>query len=198
MIATGRIVTAGGAGALLAVALGLAVHGAGVDGWSAATRWTARWSLVPFVLTFAASGLLPRARGALRELLRNRRALGLAFALAHGIHAIAIVMLFVRLGEWPPAVSLAGGGLAYAVLLAMALTSTAAAQRAMGRWWKRLHRVGIWYIFLIFAQSYAGRLVEFDEHGPEGLYGVTLLLLALALRFAPRPRRQPAYLTAQP
>ena len=196
MIATNRVVALGGAGALAAVALGLIVHGTGVDGWSAATRWTARWALIPLVLAFAASGLLPRTGGAVRDLLRNRRGLGLAFALAHGVHAVAIVILFVKLGERPANVALVGGGLAYMFILAMAVTSTNAAQRAMGRWWKRLHRVGIWYVFLIFAQSYAGRLAEFDEHGPEGLYGVTLLLLALAGRFA--PRRQPAYLTEQP
>lgn len=196
MIATRNIVAIGGAGALAAVALGMVVHGTGVDGWSAATRWTARWALVPFVLTFAASGLLSRAGGWFRDLLRNRRGLGLAFALAHGIHAVTIVTLFSRLGEWPSTVALAGGGLAYAFILAMAATSTNAAQRAMGRWWKRLHRAGIWYVFLIFAQSYGGRLAGFDKHGAEGIYGVTLLLLALALRLA--PRRQPAYFTAQP
>ena len=95
-----------------------------------------------------------------------------------------------------PRVSLIGGGLGYALILAMALTSTDAAQRAMGRWWKRLHRVGIWYVFLIFAQSYAGRLAKFGEHVPEGAYGLIVLLTALALRLV--PRRQPAYLTEQP
>lgn len=196
MIATPRIVAIGGAGALVAIALGLAAHGTGAEGWSAATRWTARWSLIPFALTFAASGLLPRVRGRLRDLLRNRRGLGLSFALAHGLHAVAIFTYFAVSGERASAVTLAGGGLAYAFILAMALTSTNAAQRAMGRWWKYLHRAGIWYVFLIFAQSYAGRLAAFDEHAPAGIYGVTILLLALAFRFA--PRRQPAYLTEQP
>lgn len=196
MIATPRIVAMGGAGALIAVALGLIVHGTGVEGWSAATRWTARWSVIPFALTFAASGLLPRVRGRLRELLRNRRGLGLAFALAHGIHAVCIATYFSVSGEPVPTVALIGGGFGYALILAMALTSTNAAQRAMGRWWKRLHRIGIWYVFLIFTQSYAGRLAEFGEHAPEGIYGLAVLLTALAFRFA--PRRQPAYLTEQP
>ena len=196
MIATRRIVTMGGVGALLAIALGMIVHGTGTEGWSAATRWTARWSVIPFALTFAASGLLPRVRSLLRDLLRNRRGLGLSFALAHGIHAACIVAYFAVSGDPVPIVAVVGGGIGYALILAMALTSTNAAQRAMGVWWKRLHRVGIWYVFLIFANSYAGRLADFDAHGGEGLYGVTLLLLALGFRFA--PRRQPAYLTEQP
>jgi methionine sulfoxide reductase heme-binding subunit len=196
MIATRRIVAMGGAGALLAIALGMIVHGTGTEGWSAATRWTARWSVIPFALTFAARGLLPRVGGVFRDLLRNRRGLGLSFALAHGIHAIAITTLFVLLGERPPTATLIGGGLAYSFILMMAATSTNAAQRAMGVWWKRLHRVGIWYVFLIFARSYAVRFAEFGEHTPEGAYGLAVLLAALAFRFA--PRRQPAYLTEQP
>jgi DMSO/TMAO reductase YedYZ heme-binding membrane subunit len=196
MIDTKRIVAAGGAGALTAVALGLLVHGAGVEGWSAATRWTARWALIPFALVFATPGLLPRTRGWLRSLLRNRRGLGLAFALAHFVHAGAILAFFAVSGERPAPIVLLGGGLAYLFILAMALTSTDAAQRALGRGWKHLHRWGLWYVFLIFAQSYAGRLARMGEHAPEGAFGVAVLALALALRLL--PRRQPAYLTEQP
>lgn len=196
MVDTRRIVTAGGAGAVIAVALGLLVFGTGVEGWSAATRWTARWALVPFALVFAARGLLPRSRGRFRALLRNRRGLGLAFALAHGVHAVAIVSFFAVSGERPKTLTLLGGGLAYLFILAMALTSTDPAQRAMGRAWKTLHGFGSWYVFLIFAQSYGGRLARMGVHAPEGAFGLAVLLLALALRLA--PRRQPAYLTEQP
>lgn len=196
MIATSRIVALGGAGGLIAIALGLLVHGTGVEGWSAATRWTARWSVIPFALTFAASGLLPRARGWLRNLLRNRRGLGLSFALAHGLHGLCIATYFTVSGDLVPMIALIGGGFGYALILTMALTSTDAAQRALGRRWKQLHRFGLWYVFVIFAQSYVGRLAAFGDHAAEGVYGVTILLLALAFRFA--PRGQPAYLTEQP
>lgn len=196
MISTQRLITIGAAGALIAIALGLAVFGTGDDGWSAATRWTARWSLIPFVLAFAASGLLPRVHGLARDLLRNRRGLGLAFATAHFIHLFAIVTYFTVSGLPVPMIAVIGGGFGYLLILAMAVTSTDAAQRAMGAWWKRLHRVGIWYVFLIFTNSYAGRVADFRNHGAEGVYGIILLLLALGFRFW--PRRQPAYFTAQP
>lgn len=196
MIETKRIVTAGGAGALIAVALGLLVFGTGPEGWSAATRWTARWALIPFALVFATPGLLPRAGGWIRPLLRSRRGLGLAFALAHGVHAGAIIIYFAVSGERPKPLTLVGGGLAYLFILAMALTSTNAAQRAMGGAWKHLHRWGLWYVFLIFAQSYAGRLARMGEHAPEGAFGVAVLALALVFRML--PKRQPAYLTEQP
>lgn len=196
MIATRRIVIAGGAGALAAIALAMLVHGMGSEGWSAATRWTARWALIPFALVFAAGGLLPRVGGRFRELLRNRRGLGLAFALAHFVHAGAILVYFAISGERRPTIVLIGGGLAYAFILAMALTSTDAAQRTLGRWWKHLHRWGLWYVFLIFAQSYAGRLARMGEHAPEGAFGIAVLALALTFRLL--PKRQPAYLTEQP
>ncbi|MFC3713163.1 hypothetical protein ACFOMD_11305 [Sphingoaurantiacus capsulatus] len=196
MVDTKKIVAIGGLGGLIAIALGMLVHGTGAEGWSAATSWTARWALIPFALVFATPGLLPRASGWFRELLRNRRGLGLSFALAHFIHAGAIVTLFAVTGGSPKLLTLLGGGLAYLFILAMALTSTNAAQRAMGRWWKHLHRWGLWYVFLIFAQSYGGRLARMGEHAPEGAFGLTVLLLALALRLA--PKRQPAYLTEQP
>ena len=196
MIETKRIVMAGGAGAVIAIALGLLAFGTGVEGWSAATRWTARWALLPFALVFATPGLLPRVGGWLRDLLRNRRGLGLSFALAHFVHAGAILTFFAVSGERRPLIVLLGGGLAYLFILAMAITSTNAAQRALGRGWKHLHRWGLWYVFLIFAQSYGGRLAKMGEHAPEGAFGVAVLLLALALRLA--PKRQPAYFTEQP
>lgn len=196
MIQTRRIVAAGAAGAVIAVALGLLVFGTGTEGWSAATRWTARWALIPFALVFATPGLLPRVGGWFRNLLRNRRGLGLAFATAHFVHAAAILVFFLVSGERRSALTLIGGGIAYAFILAMVVTSTNAAQRAMGRGWKHLHRWGIWYVFLIFAQSYAGRLARMGEHAPEGAFGVAVL--ALALVFRRLPKRQPAYLTEQP
>ncbi len=196
MIETKRIVMAGGAGGVIAIALGLLLFGTGAEGWSAATRWTARWALIPFALVFATPGLLPRVGGWLRSLLRNRRGLGLSFALAHFVHAGAILVFFAVSGERRAPIVLLGGGLAYLFILAMVLTSTNSAQRAMGRAWKHLHRWGLWYVFLIFAQSYAGRLARMGEHAPEGAFGLVVLALALAFRLL--PKRQPAYLTEQP
>ena len=195
MIATRRIVAIGGAGALLAIALGMIVHGTGTEGWSAATRWTARWSVIPFALAFAASGLLPRVRGRFRDLLRNRRGLGLSFALAHGIHAICIVTYFTVSGDPVPLVAVVGGGIGYALILAMALTSTDAAQRALGRNWKRLHTLGIHWVWFVFFVSYLGRTMEPGKMA-EGYVGTTVALLALGLRMAARFRRRAEPLAA--
>lgn len=93
--------------------------------------------------------------------------------------------------------TLAGGALAYAFIYLMALTSNDAAQRAMGRWWKRLHIVGLHYIWLIFLISYGGRAIHEDPaYHVEGRLFAPLLLVALAIRlwarFGRGRRAQPA------
>ena len=181
---TERIAALGAAGAALSVAAALWMHGDAADGWQAATRWTARFALIPFVIVFAAMPLMRHARGTMLGILRNRRGLGLAFAAAHFIHAGTFVTWYVLTGRWPTVVTLVGGGLAYAFILAMALTSTDAARRAMGRWWTHLHRWGLRYVWLIFFNSYLGRIVEGGDRVGVGVFGVTLLLGAAALRLS--------------
>ena len=109
------------------VVLALAAGG-GIDGVRLAIRTTARTSIALFLLAFTASSLaalLPTPFTAWQ--LRNRRYLGVSFAVSHLIHAVAIVLLL----RWDAAlfwtltnpVNIGTGGLAYAVILAMAATS---------------------------------------------------------------------------
>ncbi|NNM77386.1 hypothetical protein HJG53_10765 [Sphingomonas sp. ID1715] len=180
------------AAASAAVLLALAVHGTGAEGWLYAARWTARLSVLIFATVFAASAMCRLAGPVARTLMTNRRGLGLSFAAAHLVHLGALTRWFIVSGEEPALISIVGGGLGYALIVAMALTSTDAAQRRLGRWWKRLHLIGTWYVWLIFFQSYLGRLLEGTERMAQGAYGVTLLLLALALRLAPLKLRRHA------
>jgi DMSO/TMAO reductase YedYZ heme-binding membrane subunit len=182
----------GAAAALAAVLLALAMHGAGAEGLLYATRWTARLSVLFFATVFAAGGIYRLLGPAARPLLTSRRGLGLGFAAAHLVHLGALISWFVVSGELPLTIVLLGGGFAYVLIVAMALTSTNAAQRRLGRWWKRLHLFGVWYVWLIFFQSYLGRILEGSERTAQGVYGVTLLLLALGLRLAPRLVRRKA------
>jgi DMSO/TMAO reductase YedYZ heme-binding membrane subunit len=177
---------------LMAVGLALAVHGDAADGWLFAARWTARLSVLLFAIVFASGGLARILGGPARALIVHRRGLGLAFAAAHFVHLGALATWLAMSGTRPPTVTLAGGGLAYVLIAAMALTSTDAAQRRLGRWWKRLHLTGVWYVWLIFFQSYLGRVLEGVDRLPQGVFGVTILSAALALRLAPRLLRRPA------
>jgi DMSO/TMAO reductase YedYZ heme-binding membrane subunit len=144
-----------GAGALFAGTL--ALHGGGEEGLGVLARATARLSLSIFAIVYAASSLRRLWRTPLTGwLLRNRRYLGLSFAVAHAFHAAAVVSLAAALG---PAfeydlVSLVFGGAAYGFVAALAATSSERAVRALGAArWRRLHRVGVHTIWLVFAAT---------------------------------------------
>jgi len=79
---------------------------------------------------------------------------------------------------------LSGGGLAYLLIALMAVKSTNPALRWLGPNWRRLHLVGSWYVWLVFLNTYLGRVLEGRE--PAWLYGgITALMLgAAALRIA--------------
>jgi methionine sulfoxide reductase heme-binding subunit len=75
----------------------------------------------------------------------------------------------------PPASNAIPGGLAYALMFAMAATSNDRSMRAMGRWWKRLHRVGIHYLWFIFAFTFFSHARSNDT-----VWGPTFLIVGLA------------------
>jgi methionine sulfoxide reductase heme-binding subunit len=177
------------AAALVAmVALLLAVHGSGEEGIRVVIRATARTSIVLFSLAFAASSLWKLRRGPwTRWLIRERRYLGLSFALSHLLHLLAICALYdwslSRLvNEGAPA-TLIVGGIGYVFIAAMAATSSDAAFAWLGaRRWRLLHLTGGYWIWMVFFASYAPRSVQSPLYAPF----TVLLLLALGLRIAAR------------
>ena len=149
-------------------------------------RATARISVALFLMAFTAAslnGLFPSA--ATRWLRANRRYLGVAFALSHFTHLAALFTL----GVYFPhpfvddlnAVTLIGGGLAYAFLTSMTITSFAGPRRWIGeRGWSILHTTGSYYIWLIFLNSYLSRSLMDFAYVPYAL----ALVIALGLRIA--------------
>jgi sulfoxide reductase heme-binding subunit YedZ len=137
---------------------GLALSGTDEAGLRALTRLTVRVSFTVFVVVYAAAPLrrlFPAP--ATRWLARNRRYLGVSFAWAHGLHAIAIAMLARRLGDAfeADAATLVGGGLGYLLTAAMALTSFDRTARWLGpRRWALLHRAGLHWLWFIFALNW--------------------------------------------
>ncbi len=173
---------------LLAVAAGLIAGGDAAERAGLAARWTARAALPLFLVAFLAAPLVRRWPGGVtRALLRRRRQWGLGFALAHTIHLAALAINVIVYAPGRTWQSLIGGGLAYAMIFLMALTSTDGWQRRLGRWWSRLHTVGIYYIWFIFTASYAGR--AFGDDPDKRFVGImfgTVLIAALMLRVWPR------------
>lgn len=167
---------------LLAVWAGQQAGSDPIEGWQLAARWTARVGFPIFILTYAASSLAKLWPGALtRGLWQDRRWWGLGFAVCHTVHLYALITFNRMAGHDTSTQTLIGGGGAYAILYLMAFTSNDAAMRALGRNWKRLHRLGIHWLWFVFAFSYFGRIVEGREM-PYAGFAFAISLAALSLR----------------
>jgi len=170
-----------GLGALFA---GLKCGADQLESWRLAARWTARVGFPIFILTYAASSLgrlwhVPLTR----TIWRDRRWWGLGFAAAHTVHLYALLWFLKVSGEGRPLAVLLVGGTGYALMFAMALTSSEAAMRALGRNWRRLHSLGIHWLWFVFFASYAGRIMK-PESMMTGVVGTGVAVLALGLRVA--------------
>lgn len=146
----------------------LSVQGWDAEGIRLVIRATARTSLMLFVLAFTASAmaeLLPSE--ATRWQRRNRRYLGVSFAVSHLIHLSAIVSLasidqalFWKLTNVNTIVL---AGTAYVFIAAMAATSFDRTAAWLGpRKWRLLHLLGGWYIWISFAVA-VGKRVPIDR-----------------------------------
>jgi DMSO/TMAO reductase YedYZ heme-binding membrane subunit len=177
--------------AAIALALGaitalvIATAGTGEDGVRALIRATARTSVSLFLLAFVASSLRRLWPAPFTTwLVRNRRFVGLGFALSHAIHATAIASLaafFPSSYSTTDPITKYAGGIGLVVVLALAATSNDAAVRRLGAArWRKLHRFGVWYVFVVFAFTYARAAVGDWTYVP----GAAAMGAALALRFA--------------
>jgi len=169
---------------LAALAAALQLPASEVEQWRHAARWTARCGFFLFLIAYSARPLSQLAPTTLtRAMMRQRRYWGLGFAASHTVHLFAFVTYF-RLADIPaPVPVLIGGGLGYALLYAMALTSNRWGIRTLGRNWKRLHSFGIHYIWLIFAFDYISRSFQPETRAMDMAFSA-LLLGALGLRIA--------------
>ena len=165
-----------------------------VDGVRMVIRFTARTSLLFFCLAFGAAALARLWPNAwTRWLRRNRRTLGVTFAVSHAIHAIAIgcfaVMDPTGYATATNIVSYIFGGIGYAFIIAMAATSFDRTAQSIGaRGWRLLHLTGGYYLLFQFMVSFGKRIPEMP------LYVLFLLplLAVFALRMiamAPRVQR---------
>ncbi|MCC6766974.1 MAG: hypothetical protein IT293_20150 [Deltaproteobacteria bacterium] len=174
--------------AIVAVILGTV--GAAEAGIRMVLRATARTSAVFFTLAFAASALRRRwPNAATGWLLRNRRQLGVSFAVSHFVHLLAIFALvgwtWAGFRAAVPAGTLAVGGLAYTFLVLMTLTSFDAPAARLGpRAWRRLHTTGAYYLWFVFAQNYFVAATFSAFYWPYA----ALVAGAMALRWLPAPR----------
>jgi sulfoxide reductase heme-binding subunit YedZ len=168
-----------------------------VEGVRMVIRFTARSSLLLFCIAFSAAALARLWPNSwTRWQRRNRRYLGLSFAVSHAIHAVAIVA-FARMDPagFAQATSPASyifGGIGYAVITAMSATSFDRTAALVGsRAWRALHLVGGYYLWFQFMVSFGKRVPAMP------LYAAFLipLLAVMALRMiamAAHPRGRTA------
>ncbi|WP_430650104.1 hypothetical protein [Bradyrhizobium guangzhouense] len=135
-----------------------------VEGVRVVIRFTARSSLLLFCLAFGAAALARLWPNAwTRWQRRNRRYLGLSFAVSHAIHAVAIVV-FARMdpagfAEATSPASYIFGGIGYAMIMAMSATSFDCTAALIGpRAWRTLHLVGGYYLWIQFMVSFGKRV----------------------------------------
>jgi methionine sulfoxide reductase heme-binding subunit len=148
-----------------------------------AIRFTARSSCIAFLLAFVAAPLHRRWHSPTSQwLVQNRRFLGLAMAVSHTYHAIAVTTLQVAILHQP----LHGDPLAilgYIFLIGMTITSFPTPAKAIGRKaWRILHTAGMHYFWLAFALEFGLRSLR-----EWGYMVLTLLVIAaLILRLLDR------------
>ncbi len=166
----------------------LGIVGANESGLRMLIRTTARISFVLFTAAFIASSVNRLWPTPLTKwMLRNRRYLGVSFATSHGVHLIAIVAAARVIADFNIDVfTLSAGGLGYVLIAAMTITSFDTTARWLGRrWWSRLHKVGVYYMWAIFAFDYVGRATVSVAFLPLAV----VVLGALGLRIAASRQR---------
>jgi hypothetical protein len=176
---------------LLAMSVSFVIGHADVETLRLLIRATARTSLILFAMAFAAGALAELApNGFTLWQRRNRRYLGVSFAVSHGIHLVALIALARADNElfWaltnPANIVLAGT--AYVLLAAMTATSFDRTAAWLGaRKWRLLHLVGGWYIWISFAVAVGKRLPQ----GPIYWAMMALVLAVAIVRLVAMSRR---------
>ena len=148
-------------------------------------RETARLSFAIFLVVFITSSFHKLYRNSLSKwLLTNRRYLGIAFGVSHLIHLGLILLLMFGYSSASPldiadTGSLIVGGIGYFLVFIMLLTSNNPAVKRLGyKRWKRIHTLGMYYLFITFLISFVGLLEKNIL-----IYGSFVLLMVMALVF---------------
>ncbi|MEM7077297.1 MAG: hypothetical protein AAF513_01600 [Pseudomonadota bacterium] len=116
-------------------------------------------------------------------LVRNRRYLGFAMALAHTVQFVYVVLFPAVLDQSLDLLTGVFGGAALVLMWLMAATSNDVSVRRLGKRWKTLHPIGVHYLWLIFMQTMGGRLG--NEAQSDFLFAFVIPgLLAAGLRIA--------------
>lgn len=150
-------------------------------------RWTAKMSVVCFSLAFGISSVFHFFKNDLTAWIFNFRPhLGLAFAVFHTFHLVFLVILQTHIHPvftLAKTSSLIGGGMAYALMYLMVITTFSKGKTMMHPGaWRILHLIGGYWIWVIFFKSYYNQ-VFYQDRGYLLFMLITLVLVFRILRF---------------
>lgn len=169
----------------------LAIWGAQPDvvGVRAVAIFSARYALALFCTAFAASALEAIWPTPLTHWLkRNRRYLGVAFAIAHTVHLSAVVAFAIEAPALfdtakPPFAFSVLGAIGYLFMYAMVATSFDRTAAWLGKSaWKWLHWVGSYYLWSMFISAFTIYTLHRPTVELHVVLCVTLLVIAISLR----------------
>lgn len=152
-----------------------------------AIRMSARIAVVLFSLAFGAYAFHRVMKNSFSFwLLMNRKYIGVSFAILHLVHLGFLLILqqyFHPIFNTAKTISLLGGGLAYAFVVLMLLTSFEFFSKYLTRkQWKILHTAGGYWIWFIFIRSYVKRAFTEYEYIPLAVLLVAVVVLRLLVR----------------
>lgn len=158
---------------------------------STTIRHSARLAFLIFLLIIIVRPLQQLVRADWTATLRrNRRLLGVAFA---GVMAAHLAMIVMRVNHTPdivfPTLILVAGGIGYALIGLMFITSFDAPARALGpKAWKRLHRLGLVWIGAVFAFSLLATKLATPDYLKFGIPFAVALLIRITAWLRSRQR----------
>ena len=149
-------------------------------------RSTARLSFLLFMSAFVASSLHHYKKNSLtRWLLKNRRYLGVSFAVSHYLHLGALILMTLHIDfnvfEDRGLFKTAFGATAYAFITLMTITSFDKTRNLFGaKNWKRIHTIGGYLLWVIFAKSYILEMTD-PLRIILALISITVILLRISV-----------------
>ena len=138
-------------------------------------RWSARFSVICFCIAFSASAFSYIIQNSFTNYaLLNRKYFGISFSIIHLIHLSFLVILhqyFDQIFIQRSLIELFLGGLAYAFLLLMLITSIEVFSKHISKSnWDRLHTIGGYWILIVYSNAILGRIVTGNyEYLPLGI-----------------------------
>ena len=173
---------------LLAIAIAFTFNTTLLDQGGSLTRWTARFGMPLFLMSFAASALRHFVKQPWSaRLMQQRRYWGLGFVIVHTVHMIGFTLVVLNDEFDQTFADMAGGGAIYLLMYLMAITSNNWSVRKLSRYWRWLHLLGSHGLWIGFTVAYTSRLygitlgAEFsiwDSVSAAMLYAVMILRIA--------------------